>query len=96
MHAENSDLKAEKGAVEAELNRNINETLELLSQSFFQVIRQAHILYNGPPPSGEFHLQSEAFEDWILSRIEVRALERTVQLAKTKGAEGEVQYVLGF
>jgi len=38
LHAENSELKVEKGAIEAELDRNIDETLELLNQSFFQVV----------------------------------------------------------
>jgi len=47
LYVENSELKAEKGAIEANLDRNIDKNLELLNQSFFQVIRQAHVLYNG-------------------------------------------------
>ena len=35
LHAENSELKTKKGAVEAKLDRNIDETLELFNQSFF-------------------------------------------------------------
>jgi len=38
LHAENSELNSEKGAVEVELERNIDETLELLNQSFFEVV----------------------------------------------------------
>jgi len=39
MLAENSELEAENGAIEAKPDRNIDETLELLNQSFFQAVR---------------------------------------------------------
>jgi len=39
LHVENSELKAEKGAVEVELDRNIDETLELVNQSFLLAVR---------------------------------------------------------
>jgi len=47
LHAENPNLKAKKGVVEVESDRNIDETMELLNQSFFQVVQHAHVLYNG-------------------------------------------------
>ena len=79
LHAENSELKAEKGAVEAELDRNIDETLELLNQSFFQVVRQAHVFYNDQSPPGEFDPESKVFEGRILPRAEVRAEVKTIK-----------------
>jgi len=96
LHTENSELKAEKKAIKAELDRNFDETLELLNQSFFQVVRQAHVLYNGPPPSDDFDSENKVFECQILSRAEVKALESAAQPASTEGAEGEDQEVLGF
>jgi len=96
LHAENSELKAEKGAVEAKLDRNIDETLELLNQSFFQVVRKAYVFYNGPPSSNEFDPEGEVFEGRILPRAKVRALESATQPAVIEGAEGEDQQVLGF
>jgi len=91
MHTENSELKAEKGAIEAELDRNIDDTLELLNQSFIQAVQQAHILYNGPPLFGEFDPEGEEFEGRILPRAEVRALETVAQPATTEGAKGKDQ-----
>jgi len=37
-------MKGEKKAVEVELDRNIEDTLVMLSHIFFQVFRQAHVL----------------------------------------------------
>jgi len=65
--------------------------LELLNQSFFQAVGQAHILYNGPLLSGESDPKGEIFESRILLRAEVRALESTTKPAAIEGAEGEDQ-----
>jgi len=89
LHAENSEMKAEKETVKVKLDKNFDDTLELLNQSFFQAVRQANILYNGPPPSGDFEPENKLFEGPILSMAEVRALKRTTQPASTEGAEGE-------
>ncbi|KAK7382572.1 hypothetical protein VNO80_01480 [Phaseolus coccineus] len=43
MQADYSRLEKEKGEVEAGLDRNYAETLELLNQSFAQVVHQAHV-----------------------------------------------------
>jgi len=91
LYVKNSELKAEKGAVKTELDRNIDEILELLNQKNFQVVRQAHVLYSIIPSSGEFDPENEVFEGRILSRAEVRALESAAQPASTEGAEGEDQ-----
>jgi len=39
LHAKNSELKADKEVVEAELDKFFYDTLELLNQSFFQGVR---------------------------------------------------------
>jgi len=83
LHVKNSELKVEKGAVEAELVGNIDETFEMLNQSFFQAVRQAHVLYNGPPPSSDFDPENEVFEGQILLMAEVRTLESAAQPAMT-------------
>ena len=47
--AELAALQAAKDQVEAELDRNYDESEELLKQCFDRAVRQAHFLYGGPP-----------------------------------------------
>jgi len=62
LKTENSKLMSEKEAIEVELDKNIDDTLVMLGRSFFRAIRQAHVLYNGPPPSDESLT-------WMCSRV---------------------------
>lgn len=56
LEAESSELRDKKAAVEANLDKTIDDTLVMLGQSFDQAVRQAHLLYNGPPPFGDFDI----------------------------------------
>jgi len=66
LEIEYSELRAKKEVVEADLDKNIDDTFVILSQSFFQavhqVVRQAHVFYNVPPPSGDFDHNMDMFE----------------------------------
>lgn len=89
LQAENSELLAEKVAVEMKLDINIDDTLVMLSQSFFQTVRQAHVLYKGPPSFDDFDPNMDVFEGQILSSSEVKTLKSATQPAPTEGAEDE-------
>ena len=54
-------IQATKEEVEVELDRNFEETKELLKQSFLRVVRQAHVLYRRSPTSGAFDLDHEVY-----------------------------------
>ena len=49
-------FQAAKDEAEAELDHNFEESEELLKQCFDRAVRQAHVLYGGPPASGAFDL----------------------------------------
>jgi len=72
-------------------HKNFDDTLKLINQSFFQVICQTHVLYNGPPSSNDFDPEMEVFEGPIMSRDEVRALRSVAELAATEDVEVEDQ-----
>jgi len=91
LEAESSELQAEKMAMEADLDKTIDDTLVLLGQSFNQAIRQAHILYNGSPPSGNFHADMDVFEGWMVPCSELLTLRSAAQEALTKGVEDKDQ-----
>jgi len=90
LEAESLELRVEKAAIEANLDKTIDDTL-MLGQSFDQAIRQAHLLYNGPPPSGDFDPNLDVFEDRMVPCEEMRALTRAVWEAPTEGAEDEYE-----
>jgi len=83
-------LQLAKEQVEAELDENYEEAEELLKQCFERVVRQAHVLYGGPPATGEFDLDCEVYQGRLMPSAEVAAL--TVQEAEPAGTEeGEAE-----
>ncbi|XP_068486984.1 uncharacterized protein [Phaseolus vulgaris] len=85
-------LKTAKAKVEAELDENYDEAEELLKQCFERVVRQAHVLYGGPPATGEFDLDCEVHQGRIMPSVEVAALTaQRAEPAGTEGGEAEVQ-----
>ena len=85
-------LQTAKAKVEAELDENYDEAEELLKQCFERAVRQAHVLYGGPPAAGEFDLDCEVYQGQIMSSAEVAALTaRGADLVGTEGGEAEVQ-----
>ena len=62
LETESSELQVEKEAVEADLEKTIEDTLVMLGQSFDQAVCQAHLLYNKAPPSGNFDVNMDVFE----------------------------------
>ena len=67
-------LQTAKVKVEAELDENYDEAEELLKQCFERAVRQAHVLYGGPPAAGEFDLDCEVYRGRIMPSAEVAAL----------------------
>ena len=83
-------LQAAKDRVEAELDENYEEAEELLKQCFERVMRQAHVLYGGPPATGDFDLDCEVYQGRLMPSADVAAL--TAQEAGPAGTqEGEVE-----
>jgi len=62
LEAENLDLQAAKAVIEAELDKNIDETLVMLGESFDQALWQTHLLYGNPPPSGSFDVEMDVYD----------------------------------
>jgi len=89
LQVENSELKGEKEKVEAELDKNFEDTLELINQSFFQAVHQAHVLYNDPPLSDDFDPKMKVYEGRILPREEGRALRSAIEPTPTEDVEDE-------
>jgi len=51
-----------KKAAEAEVLKTMEDTMVLINQSFDLVVRQAAVLYDGPPPSGQFNQDMEVVD----------------------------------
>jgi len=72
--AELAALQAAKEQVEAELDQNYEESEELLKQCFDRAVRQAQVLYRGPPATGEFNMDYEVHQGRLVPSSEVAAL----------------------
>ena len=81
-------LKAAKDEAKDELDRNFEQTEELLRQSFLFVVRQAHVLYGGSSASGAFDLDHEVYQVQIMPIVEMKALA-SQQVGPTEGNENE-------
>jgi len=86
--AELAALQAAKDKVEAELDHNFEESEELLKQCFDRAVRQAHVLYGGPPPSGAFDLDCEVYQGRLVPSAEMGALAAQ-KAGSTEVEEGE-------
>jgi len=51
-----------KEAAEAEVLKTMEDTMVLINQSFDLAVRQAEVLYGGPPPSGQFDQEMEVVD----------------------------------
>jgi len=51
-----------KEAAEAEVLKTMEDTMVLINQSFDLAVRQARVLYGGPPPSGQFDQEMEVVD----------------------------------
>jgi len=55
-------------------------------------VRQAHVLYGGPPASGDFNIDYEVYQGRLVSSAEVGALvAQEAQVAGTQEEEAEAQ-----
>jgi len=57
-----SVLETEKASVKAELHEIQDDTSMMLGEGFDQVVRQAHLFYNGPPPVSTFDATKDVYE----------------------------------
>jgi len=80
-------LKQGKEAVEVELDKTMDDTMTLTSQSFNLVVRQVGVLYGGPPPSGEYDQDMEVFDDRLVPADEVQRLQSVVEPTPSEDAE---------
>jgi len=67
-------LQVAKDQAEAELDQNYEESEELLKQCFDRAVRQAHVLYGGPPTTSEFDIDCEVHQGRLVPSAEVGAL----------------------
>jgi len=51
-----------KEVADAEVLKTMEDTMVLINQSFDLVVRQAEVLYDGPPPSGRFDQEMEVVD----------------------------------
>ena len=84
-----SMLQAEKDAVEVELDKTIDDMLVMLGQSFNQVVRQAHLLYNGPPLTGDYDNNMDVCKGRMVPVGELQALRNAAQPSPAEEAEDE-------
>jgi len=86
LWVENLNLPATKEEIKVDLDKTIDDTLVMLGESFDQVVRQAHLLYNGAPLSDNFDINMDVFEGRMLPCGEVEVLKATAQQIATEGA----------
>jgi len=55
-----------KEAAEAEVLKTMEDTMVLINQSFDLAVRQAGVLYDGPPPSGQFDQEMEVVDSRLV------------------------------
>ncbi|KAK7335108.1 hypothetical protein VNO80_26879 [Phaseolus coccineus] len=67
-------LQAAKDEAEAELDRNFDQTKELLRQRFLHTVRQTHVLYGGLSASSAFDLDHEVYQGRIMPISGMKAL----------------------
>ncbi|KAK7354327.1 hypothetical protein VNO80_19787 [Phaseolus coccineus] len=61
LEGEVASLRQGKEAVEAEVLKTMEDTMVLITPSFDPTVRQAGVLYGGPPPSVEWHMKGVYF-----------------------------------
>ncbi|XP_068492237.1 uncharacterized protein [Phaseolus vulgaris] len=83
-------LQLAKEQAKAELDENYEEAEELLKQCFERAVRQAHLLYGGPPTSGSFDLDCEVYQGRLMPSAEAAALAAQ-EIAPAGTQVGEVE-----
>jgi len=58
-----------KKAAEAEVLKTMEDTMVLINQSFDLAVRQAEVLYGGPPPSGQFDQDMEVVDGRLVPAV---------------------------
>ena len=87
-------LQLAKQQAEAELDENYEEAEELLRQCFERAVRQAHVLYGGPPATGSFDLDYEVYQGRLMPSAEAAALaaqEAEPAEVEIQGTEAEAE-----
>jgi len=85
-------LQAAKDEVEAELDKNYEDSEELLKQCFDRAVHQALVLYGGSPTSGDFNIDYEVYQGRLEPSSEVAALiAQEIELAGTEEGEAEAR-----
>jgi len=75
MEGEIVSLRQGKEATEAKVLKTMEDTMVLITQSFDLAVRQAGVLYGGPPPSGQFDQEIEVFNGRLVPADEVQNLQ---------------------
>jgi len=63
----------------------------MVGESFDQTIKQAYLLYNGPPPMGVFDATKDVYEGRLMPFDELEALKNTTPRAPAEDFEDEDQ-----
>jgi len=58
-----------KRAAETEVLKTMEDTMVLIGQSFDLAVRQAEVLYGGPPPSGQFDQDMEVVDGRLVPAV---------------------------
>ena len=85
-------LQAAKDEVEAELDKNYEDSEELLKKCFDQAVRQAHVLYGGSPTFGDFDMDYDVYQGRLVPSAEMGALVAPeAQAVGTQEGEAEAE-----
>ena len=83
LRLENSALEAKKVSMEDELLTQQGNIFLILGETFNQAVRQAYLLYEGPPAEGAFDLNKDIHEGQMVAFAELAELrESTSRVAR--------------
>jgi len=74
LRLENSALQANKTSLKDELSTQKKNILIMLGETFNKPVRQAHILYRGPPTEGDFDVNKDVYEGCLVTFSKVDEL----------------------
>jgi len=93
MEGKIASMRQGKEAAKAEVLNTMEDTMVLITQRFDLAIRQAEVLYDGPPPSGQFDQEMEVFNGRLVPADEVQNLQSADQPTPSEDVEDQS---LGF
>jgi len=64
--------------------KTMEDTMVLITQSFDLAVRQAGVLYGGPPPLGQFDREMEVLNDCLVPTDEVQVCRTSTNQCRAR------------